>query len=861
MEEKLEELKARIAKWQEELDTVWAGKETDAAEVERRNLRNLIANAKREIEEIENPKTQNELGNNFDDLKKKFEEIKKEGQDKAVEKNRLRHHIERLTEERENYASQKNTAYKDIYNEYTKQIEDAEKEIEELEKEEPQAEQDKKIRTVTALRQEYETQIRDKEKEIRVVKRQIEDIEYATEEAMVEKELEDGTKVKTPKVLELYKDLEKLEKELKDLENKKDECQQYLDEIKGKVESRELDPEEIKYFHGQGDVVENTRDDRRANDEYFGFEKVKPGMRKEPRGVDDVTPKPGPDPEPVPKPNPENDDPNKYPMISFSEVLAKTQTQHISTLRYQIYKMAKAPLFKNGRDADTLQKVLSFLPNVVSSPFKIIAKGVNAVLGTDEKIEEMKENIADLTPDEFAVLTQSPERANEEAGKKIKDNFDTEYLNSRVMRERKINTAYLDIVGDVLEEKKGLTQIENDRQETEKRLKAIRKLRKKEKDPVEIAKLDEQIIQGEELLQKINEKGNELSFEVDAYRDGVKHKTGEYKDIKGWIFAKRNPDNRNLNQELATVAKERREAAARGEEATVANLTAKMRDLEDENTNVKTVGFNINNKIDIGKNSRGGIKVLNQTRQNKGRLLLANAAIVTTFVRALTDLHNTIEATRVNEANSNIEASIKPYEQLKQQISKATDQEAAKEMGFAGGAREVNSVYNGKYGQDISDHLHEAGMVHQDGLHIEETTPYLQQIIQKAVKDNTYANHGDAWVHDGMAKAIEQLGDGNAFKELINALKEPIKTNVSGEMVDYAIEPATYATLLATILSQNNLSKREKRQLKKELKEASKIAKEQETEKSTDKNDTSKSEEVVVDNQNNEHNKDEGEDR
>ena len=294
---KVEELRENIAKWQEELDTVWAGKETDAAEVERRNLRNLIANAKREIEEIENPKTQNELGNNFDDLKKKFEEIKKEGQDKEVEKNRLRQHIERLKEERENYASQKNTSYKDIYNEYTKQIEDAEKEIEELEKEEPQAEQDKKIRTVTALRQEYETQIRDKEKEIRAVKRQIEDIEYATEEAMVEKELEDGTKVKTPKVLELYKDLEKLEKELKDLENKKDECQQYLDEIKGKVESRELDPEEIKYFHGQGDVVENTRDDRRANDEYYGFEKVKPGMRKEPRGLDEVIPKPGPEPE------------------------------------------------------------------------------------------------------------------------------------------------------------------------------------------------------------------------------------------------------------------------------------------------------------------------------------------------------------------------------------------------------------------------------------------------------------------------------------------------------------------------------------------------------------------------------------
>ena len=96
---------------------------------------------------------------------------------------------------------------------------------------------------------------------------------------------------------------------------------------------------------------------------------------------------------------------------------------------------------------------------------------------------------------------------------------------------------------------------------------------------------------------------------------------------------------------------------------------------------------------------------------------------------------------------------------------------------------------------------------------------------------------------------------------MIDALKEPIKTNVSGEMVGYAIEPATYATLLATILSQNNLSKRERRELEKELKKASEIANEQETEESKDRNDTSKSEKVIVDNQNNEHIKEKGEDR
>ena len=36
MEERINELEENIKKWREELDTVWKGKDTDAAEVERR---------------------------------------------------------------------------------------------------------------------------------------------------------------------------------------------------------------------------------------------------------------------------------------------------------------------------------------------------------------------------------------------------------------------------------------------------------------------------------------------------------------------------------------------------------------------------------------------------------------------------------------------------------------------------------------------------------------------------------------------------------------------------------------------------------------------------------------------------------
>ena len=511
---------------------------------------------------------------------------------------------------------------------------------------------------------------------------------------------------------------------------------------------------------------------------------------------------------------------NNLPAISFSEVLAKTQTQHISTLRYQIYKMAKAPLFKNSRNADSLQKTLMVIPNIISSPFKLIAKGVNKALKTDEMVEEMKENIEALSPEEFAVLTESSEKANDDFGRKIKDDFDNEYLNSRVMRERKINTAYLDLVGNELYNRKGIPKVENDRINVETILKGKRQLLKEEKDPERIAEIEKELVEGEELLRRINAKGNELTFEVDHFKDGVRHKTGEYKDIKGWIFAKRNPDNRELNNQMAEKAKQRREAGAKGEDVIVANLTSDMRDMLDNETKIKTVGSNINNKVDRGLASRGGITVLDQTRENKGKLLLANVAAITTVTRVLTDIHNAMEAARVNDANQNITAQVTPADHLNEQIQKATQQEAAKEMGFAGGTREVHHIYKDGVegytkGTDLSEHLREADIA-KDGLSISETSPYLQEILGKLIKDKTYAEHGDQFSHTAMETAINQLGDGKGFEELIKALKTPIKTTAKGEMVSYDIDPMTYTTLLTTILASNSLGKKEKRVIKKE---------------------------------------------
>ena len=52
-----------------------------------------------------------------------------------------------------------------------------------------------------------------------------------------------------------------------------------------------------------------------------------------------------------------------------------------------------------------------------------------------------------------------------------------------------------------------------------------------------------------------------------------------------------------------------------------------------------------------------------------------------------------------------------------------------------------------------------------------------------------------------MVQAIKQIGDGQGFKDLITALNKTITVPVNGKMVDYVIDPATYATLVGTVLS------------------------------------------------------------
>ena len=353
-EERIKELEENIKGWREELDTVWKGKETDAAEVERRNLRNLIKDAEREINKLKGIE-ENEISGNPEEL---LEELKNGKESREKEKRRLELSIERLEEEKEAYASQKNTSYKDIYKEYEEKIEGMKKELEEIEGKEIEG-KDEKIKVLTQGRMKEEREIREIEKKIRQKEQEISEIEYGTEEALEEKELEDGTKVKVPKVLNKYRELDELKKSLKDRTVKKEEYQKYINELKGieKEEKTEYTPEQnaeyTKYFHGQGDIPEKTRDDKRGNDEYFGFEKSREGKRPiEPIGKNPIGKEPmDKEPEPIEK-EPVEKEPKPTEKKPIEKELPKKEKAKIELI--EINEKNESIFFKdtNGKVGD-----------------------------------------------------------------------------------------------------------------------------------------------------------------------------------------------------------------------------------------------------------------------------------------------------------------------------------------------------------------------------------------------------------------------------------------------------------------------------------------------------------------------------
>ena len=289
--ERIEELERQIQEWQNELDTVWKDRNTDAAEVERRNLRNLISRSQKEIDELSGNATKEEIKpveETLKDIKELKGRVEKEKKEISRDIRVLKNGLEKLEEEKKIYESRKNAEYKGIYEEYNKKIEEQKKEIEAKEKALKEVDEkmekyykenmDQILRSLTKGTTDIDKEIKGIEKQISEKRKEIEEIEYGTEGALEEVELADGTKTKIPKINRIYEDIKKLEEQIKGKQEAKQEIESLIKEVKGEKENTrtefnaEQNAEVTKFFHGQGDIPENTRDDRRGNDEYFGFE-------------------------------------------------------------------------------------------------------------------------------------------------------------------------------------------------------------------------------------------------------------------------------------------------------------------------------------------------------------------------------------------------------------------------------------------------------------------------------------------------------------------------------------------------------------------------------------------------------------
>ena len=479
-----------------------------------------------------------------------LEQLKKGEIDTKKQKTELTLSIEKLEDEKKAYESQKNTAYKDIYQEYENAIQKKKEELENLEKNEIEG-KNKKIRILTQGKMMQEEKITEIKKKIESKQREIKNIQYGTEKAMQDKKLKDGTIVQVPVVLQKYKQLDKLQEELKKETAKKDEYQTYINQLKG-IEKEEKPQytqkqmeEYTKYFHGQGDIPENNRDDKRANDEYFGFEKnrnlnseqqtntmeskettgIPPKGKMEPsNGTTGIPPKGKTEPSngttgipPKGKTEPSNGTTGTPPKdkIEFIEIQEEKGEIYYRDSKGILGKMYIEEAMENGK-------------NLLKNSEKI-KEACKKIAGNRIKGAVLKRK---LNPEVLAVLEGYPEQMENyitSIGKGEKGEIDlihnlenTSFLNklklNRFVRAEKNAGAIVkgQLFEELLEQK-----------ETEKLDKPTEKVSDKK------ATKSEEIEQSEDVKKKTNERGkNMIETLREAFKKGMDRAKGETKRTK-----------------------------------------------------------------------------------------------------------------------------------------------------------------------------------------------------------------------------------------------------------------------------------------------------------------------------------------
>ena len=402
-----------------------------------------------------------------------------------------------------------------------------------------------------------------------------------------------------------------------------------------------------------------------------GEDSENPRSKKPELGFDDPNIPSFEDPEPrfddpnIPDsedPNSTMPDPSKLPIRSFWEIYNSTCTEHTNNLAIKIHNFANMKCLPK-KDDSTVTKILKgtlcCVPPVLPL-IKLGAKIANSFTNTDKKLNRMRENINNLSKEEFEVLVSNSENANKKTNQLVKEDYDTDYLDPQFMKQYKVNELYLQAVGERLS-KERLTEIENYNRMIESIDQRINELENSEN-----LSNNEKIEYNEitKIKQQCKNLGIEDRKEIDTFNEGVKKKSSGFKNIKGWFLAKFNPDNREENEKMAKLSEQRRLEHDSYQKNKYSN---KMEDYSKNQTNIKG---RKNNKIDIGKYSiEGPIEMLDKGQQTNGRLLLTNLMTIACVLNMAKQISNNSELTNtINEHNAKIESHNKTVQELDKEI-------------------------------------------------------------------------------------------------------------------------------------------------------------------------------------------------
>ena len=552
-------------------------------------------------------------------------------------------------------------------------------------------------------------------------------------------------------------------------------------------------------------------------------------------------------PDPTVTPEPTTPDPTVTPaptrsalapVRTFWEIYNDTHQEHCGTLRRTLHQFAHSPLFHVfDRHTDTVGKALWAIPDLLLLPAKLVGKAANAIAGTDRIFRRERERIAQLSPEEFEVLVSSADEVNEQQaalGRPMaKLPQDTYFLEPNLMKQAKVNDLYLDAVYSVLQERteqqldgvrdaNGNLTTPGINQQIAMSQQRIRELASQTTPltPQEIQELRNLRVLTPALKQLARTTANKAI----GFREGMKLKTGSFKNIAGWVLAKNNPDNREMVAQLARESRTLADAVVNGDLETQYACDERMTEIMEQATSITRVGFNRNNLLDRGKASlartgegdksyvRHG-ELLDKGPQDKTRLLLSNVAIGGAIAQTVQTLltrmgiraHNgDVQVT--NQANQNIQyrgqAQYQGTQRItdQQTIDQAVDEVTRAKVAGAHGIGEHSNLdesamdVNGSWTDGLrsagyrtrddalhastSDTMGQLGAAGSNAEKIHIADKYYGQVAGHAQQIYSQTPNAGVFDYSGLQEALSGPLTGGAFQKLI--------TDIGNGTISYA---------------------------------------------------------------------------